>query len=65
MYSLQRTSLLVQILAISLLASSSFFVMAQVNEVKANEALTVPDDSFFYLGAKGGWVNYPILDKRV
>ena len=62
MYSLQRTSFLVQISTLSLLASSSFFVMAddmaQANEVKANETLTVQDDSFFYLGAKGGWVNY-------
>ncbi|AQS36988.1 outer membrane protein/peptidoglycan-associated (lipo)protein [Shewanella psychrophila] len=62
MYSLKRTSSLVQISALSLLASSSFFAVAdniaQVNEVKANDALTVQDDSFFYLGAKGGWVNY-------
>ncbi|BAJ02906.1 OmpA family protein [Shewanella violacea DSS12] len=32
--------------------------MAQANQVKTHEASKVQDDSFFYLGAKGGWINY-------
>lgn len=54
---LSPISALCKFSALSLLATSSFLALAD-DTSQPNSALQNADDNIFYIGAKGGWVNY-------